>query len=122
MIATVGTSVRRSITVQAHREGLAGCFGRVSEERRGNSHARRIAASPAALLILLVCALAGGFGPPLLSAENAPTVVEIDLDRMINHVTGSYVTRGILYANEIHAHDPRDWAGREPSPWLASDR
>ncbi len=41
---------------------------------------------------------------PLFSAEPRPIVVEVDLDRMIHHVSAEYVKRGIRYANQIQAN------------------
>jgi membrane-bound serine protease (ClpP class) len=54
-------------------------------------------AAPAVLLLV------GGPARRLFAAEPAPTVVEIDLDQMVNHVTAGYVKSGITYANQVQA-------------------
>ena len=56
-----------------------------------------------ALAALAGLFLAGGKSWPLFTAEPAPTVVEVDLDQMVNQVSAGYVRGGIQYANQINA-------------------
>ncbi len=51
----------------------------------------------------LALAAALTFAPQVRAAEPAPTVVEINLDRMVHQVTANYVRRGITYANQTNA-------------------
>jgi membrane-bound serine protease (ClpP class) len=60
--------------------------------------ARRLALAALAGLFL-----AGGKSRPLFTAEPVPTVVEVDLDQMVNQVSAGYVRSGIQYANQINA-------------------
>ncbi len=56
------------------------------------------------LALILPAILLLGSSPLAFGADEArPTVVVIDLNMMIHHVSADYVVRGIRHANEIHA-------------------
>ena len=51
--------------------------------------------------VLIIICLLGVFSTG--RAQSRPVVVEVNLDDVVQPVTSEYVTRGIAYANEIHA-------------------
>src|SRR5689334_16451234 len=61
-----------------------------------------ISASGRAVVVALVI-LFGTLTSSATLAATAPVVVRVNLDDAVEPVTAEYVTRGIIYANQIHA-------------------